>query len=80
MEKTFPPNPVIQSMAYQNEELTIIYLKRKDKKVTLERRQYIGVPAATAYGWYYTSTASECLKFYAKNIRKKFTLLKKSPL
>ena len=80
MEKTFPLNPVIQSMAYQNEQLTIVLLKRKDKKVTLERRQYIGVPAATAYGWYYTRTAGEALSFYAKNIRKKFTLLKKTTL
>ncbi len=80
MEKTFPTNPAIQSMAYQNGELVIVYIKRKDKKVTLERRHYIGVPDAVGYGWYYTQTAAECLSFYAKNIRKKFTLLKKSTL
>lgn len=76
MEKVFPINPVLQSMAYHNGELTIVFLKRNGKFFSTETRQYAEVPRELAYMWFYKQTAGECLKFYAKNIRKKFSLLK----
>jgi hypothetical protein len=74
MVHAFPINPVLQSMTYQNGELTIVFIKGKDRP--LEKRQYGPVPVDIAYGWLYKKTAKECLSYYAKNIRKKFTLLK----
>jgi hypothetical protein len=66
-------------MAYSAGELTIVYLKRREGVTIEETRVYGPVPVETAYGLYYKQTASDCLKYYAANIRKKFTLLKKDP-
>lgn len=77
MERSFPINPVIQSMKYVGGTLTITFIK-KDK--SLEQRQYGPVPVETAYGWFYKVTVKECLSYYAKYIRKKFTLLNKKVL
>lgn len=72
MEKTFPLNPVMRSMRYIGEELTIEFIK-KDR--TVERRHYGPVPKEIAYQWYYKLTLRDALSYYAKNIRKKFKLL-----
>ncbi len=71
MQFTFPYNAVLVSMAYTDatEELTLVY--RKDMKT----KRYRNVPAAIAYGLFYKTTASDMLSFYAKNIRKKYSLI-----
>jgi len=74
MLHAFPINPVLQSVTYQNGEMTIVFIDRKDRH--LVQRKYGPVPIQIVYGWLYKKTAKECLSYYAKNIRKKFTLLK----
>lgn len=73
MYKEFQINPLLKSMNYAAEQLTIVFNK---KSGGTETREYIGVPQWVAYEWYYKSTLKETLSYYAKNIRKKFTLTK----
>lgn len=75
MYKEFQLNPLLKSMQYAAEELVIIYYR---KKGGTETRHYIGVPKETVYAWFYKQTLKESLSYYAKNIRKKFTLIKKT--
>jgi hypothetical protein len=79
MERSFPINPVLRSMAYRNGELTIEFFKRSGNGVRIEKRQYGEVPQDIAYGLYYKKTAPEILSYYAKQIRKKFKLLSIKP-
>ncbi len=83
MERIFPLNPVLQSMAFRSTggdlgELKIVLIKRQkgSSRTLLEAREYANVPQTVVYTWFYKNTASEVLKYYAAHIRKKFTLLK----
>lgn len=78
MNRSFPLNPRIQSMDYSGELLTLRFFKTVAGKLQVESRTYGPVPVQLAYGLYYTITAGESLSFYAKHIRKKFTLIKKT--
>lgn len=60
-------------MAYANEALTITF----KKPGRYEKRTYCGVPMNVAYGLFKANTASEVLSFYAKNVRKKFKVIKR---
>ena len=68
---TFPYNPVLESMRYTGQELTIVF-KKKDGK---QERTYAEVPKEIAYGLLYKKTASEVLSFFAKEIRQKFKVV-----
>lgn len=73
MVREFPINPALRSMAYNGQELTIVF----NRKGRLEERHYAEVPREIAYGLYYKQAVPEILSYYARNIRKKFKLLKK---
>ncbi len=67
----FPYNPVLVSMNYKGTELTLTFRKKQGT----QDRTYAEVPATVAYGLLYKKTASELLSYYAKEVRKKFTLI-----
>lgn len=76
MTKVFPYNPLIISMEYNS--------KSKELKInfrsTTESRTYAEVPSEIFYGIYYKEKIGELLSYYSKKIRKKFTLITKTPL
>ena len=74
MEITFPINPLLQSMSYTDSILRINFIVKG--KIIIKR--YSGCPANVAYSWFYKTTAKEVLSYYAKNIRKKFTVIKET--
>lgn len=81
MEIIFPINPLVQAASYKATagdigELKIVLLKRSKAGTSIQVREYSNVPRSIVYPWFYKKTASEILSYYAKNIRKKFTLLK----
>jgi hypothetical protein len=71
----FPINPVLESLSYANDNLTLVFKKKIEGKVLLQSRQYENVPKEVVYPWIYKKSASEVLSYYAKNIRKKFKLI-----
>lgn len=72
MEKSFPINPVMQCMSYKDTILSITFIRQGKK----ETREYMDVPVEVAYSWFYKQTVKDILSYYAKNIRKKYKLLR----
>lgn len=71
MTKSLPFNPVIQEISYSNEILKIIF----KKKTGLEQRTYGGVPKEIGCKFFYKETASEAIKFFSENIKRKFVVI-----
>lgn len=67
----FPYNPVLKSMNYINEQMTLIFKKEK----TLQTRVYAQVPKEIAYGLFYKKTASEVIKFFSSEVKGKFRVI-----
>lgn len=72
MTKALPFNPVIQSIDYSNEILKIVF----KKKIGLEERTYTGVPKDVGCKFFYKETASDAIKFFSENIKRKFVVIK----
>lgn len=71
ISKIFPYNPVIKSMEYNGpvQELTIYFANGSVKT-------YAEVPSEKFYKIFYMQTLKEMLSYYAKEMRKKFKVIK----
>lgn len=66
---TFPFNPVLVSMEYDNvEKLTLEFRK----KTGTQKRTYTGVPKIVAYTLFYKKTGTDVLMYFAKYIKKQY--------
>ena len=67
----FPYNPVLVSMAYANEKLTLEFIKPKGT----QRRTYEGVPSHVAYALFYKRTGSDVVGYFSRYIKKQYKVL-----
>lgn len=74
--KVFPYNPVIISIEYNSAAAEMKISFRKIGEI----RTYAEVPNEIFYKLYYLNTVADLLRYYTKNIRKKFKLIDKKPL
>ncbi len=68
LSRQFNPNTVLNSMSYNNNVLSVEFKKG-------QVRQYCKVPPPIAYGFFYTKTAADTLKYYSTQIKGKFEVL-----
>lgn len=61
LNSTFPYNPLLKSMVYNNEVLTLHFKKQS--------RRYECVPVTTVYGLFYSKQPAI---FFTENIKNKF--------
>lgn len=68
---TFPINPVLAGMTYQEDKLTLVFKKKQGT----QQRTYAEVPKEVAYKLVYAKSASELLSVFATKIKKQFKVV-----